>query len=448
MGRSRKIILSLFLIIVILSAAIFGILNTRKSISQRSDQDYLRLFTEVVAIIKRHYVEEVDTRKLMQSAVRGMLTSLDPHSEYMAQESFKEMQVHIAGSFGGLGIEINMQDGKLVVVSPIEDTPAFKAGIKPGDHIWKIDDKFTRGMNISKAVSLMRGEKGTSVTLTILRNGSSTPLVFHLVRDIIKTRSVKARTLEPGFGYIGVAEFQGRTGEDFANALKKLREDNGGALRGLVLDLRYNPGGLVDQAFMVADRFIGEGLSNGLIVYTEGREPSAKRSWTAYVGEKEPRYPMVVLINGGSASASEIVAGALQDHKRAIIMGTQSFGKGSVQSVLPLRNGDGLKLTTAKYYTPNGRSIQAKGITPDIVVGMMKPKNGGVPDKDDSIREKDLENHFEEKGKAAEPQQEPKRGKTITAAAADRAKQDDYQLSRALDLLKGIDMLSQLKLKK
>jgi carboxyl-terminal processing protease len=448
MGRSKRIILSLILVIIILAAAILGILNTRTSISKRSDQDYLRLFAEVVTLVKKNYVEEVDTKKLMQSAVKGMLASLDPHSEYLAAEPFKEMQVHISGSFGGLGIEINIQDGKLVVVSPIDDTPAFKAGIKPGDHIWKIDDKFTRGMNITKAVSLMRGEKGTRVTLTILRNGSNMPLVFPLVRDIIKTRSVKGKTLEPGFGYIGIAEFQGRTGEDFANALKKLREENGGTLRGLVLDLRYNPGGLVDQAFLVADRFIGEGLSNGLIVYTEGREPSAKRSWTAYVGEKEPRYPMVVLINGGSASASEIVAGALQDHKRAIIMGTQSFGKGSVQSVLPLKNGDGLKLTTAKYYTPNGRSIQAKGITPDIVVGMMKPKNGGTPDKDESIREKDLENHFEENGKAPEPKKEPKQEKTVMPAAADRTKQDDYQLSRALDLLKGIDMLSHLKLKK
>ncbi|GAB7027789.1 S41 family peptidase [Geotalea toluenoxydans] len=447
MGRSRKIILSLILIIIILASAIIGIINTRKSITRTDDQDYIRLFVEVVAIVKKHYVEEVESKKLMQNAVKGMLASLDPHSEYLAAEPFKEMQVHMSGSFGGLGIEINMLDGKLVVVSPIEDTPAFKAGIKPADHIWKIDDKLTRGMNISKAVSLMRGEKGTSVTLTILRNGSSTPLIFPLVRDTIKTKSLKAKTLEPGFGYIGIAEFQARTGEDFTNALKKLREDNGGTLRGLVLDLRFNPGGLVDSAFMVADRFIGEGLSNGLIVYTEGREPSAKRSWTAYVGEKEPRYPMVVLINGGSASASEIVAGALQDHKRAIIMGTQSFGKGSVQSVLPLKNGDGLKLTTAKYYTPNGRSIQARGITPDIVVSMMKPKNG-EPDKDQAIREKDLENHFEGKGEATEQKQEQKQEKPAPMAAADKSKKDDYQLSRALDLLKGIDMLSQLKMKK
>lgn len=444
MSMTKKTILSLACIIVLLALVIAAILNTRSAAQRKDDQDYIRLLKEVITLVKTNYVEEVDSKKLMQSAVKGMLASLDPHSEFMAADSFKEMQVHMAGAFGGLGIEINIVDGKLTVVSPIDDTPAFKAGIKPGDHIWKIDDKFTRGMDISKAVGFMRGEKGTKVTLTILRNGSSTPLTFHLIRDIIKTKSLKTRTLEPGYGYIGIAEFQARTGEDFANALKKLRAENGGNLRGLVLDLRYNPGGLVDQAFSVADRFIGEGLSNGLIVYTEGREPSAKKSWTAFVGEKEPNYPIVVLINGGSASASEIVAGALQDHKRAIIMGTQSFGKGSVQSILPLRNGDGLKLTTAKYYTPNGRSIQAKGITPDILVSAMKPKTGG-PEKDKEIREKDLENHFETPGKG--PAKEPKK-EAHPVVKPDGTGKDDYQLSRALDLLKGVDLMAHLKLGK
>ena len=444
MSNTKKIIISLTVVIVLLALGITALQQTRHNARQKSDEDYIRLFKEVITLVKKDYVEEVDSKKLMQSAVKGMLASLDPHSEYMAADSFKEMQVHMAGAFGGLGIEINIVDGRLTVVSPIEDTPAFKAGIKPGDHIWKIDDKFTKGMDISKAVGLMRGEKGTKVTLTILRSGSSTPLTFHLTRDIIKTKSLKARTLEPGYGYIGIAEFQARTGEDFAQALKRLRAENGGNLHGLVLDLRYNPGGLVDQAFSVADRFMGEGLSNGLIVYTEGREPSAKKSWTAFVGEKEPNYPIVVLINGGSASASEIVAGALQDHKRAIIMGTQSFGKGSVQTILPLRNGDGLKLTTAKYYTPNGRSIQAKGITPDIVVSAMKPKTG-EPEKDKDIREKDLENHFETPG--TKPAKEPKK-EAHPVVAPDGAVKDDYQLSRALDLLKGIDMMSQLKLGK
>jgi len=444
MSITKKTILTLAVIVILLSLSIFAALYTRNNVMRKDDQDYIRLLKEVITLVKSNYVEEVDSKKLMQSAVKGMLASLDPHSEFMAADSFKEMQVHMSGSFGGLGIEINIVDGKLTVVSPIDDTPAFKAGIKPGDHILKIDDKFTKEMNISKAVSLMRGEKGTKVTLTILRNGSSTPLTFPLIRDIIKTKSLKARTLEPGYGYIGIAEFQARTGEDFANALKKLRAENGGNLHGLVLDLRYNPGGLVDQAFSVADRFIGEGLSNGLIVYTEGREPSAKKSWTAFVGEKEPHYPIVVLINGGSASASEIVAGALQDHKRAIIMGTQSFGKGSVQNILPLRGGDGLKLTTAKYYTPNGRSIQAKGITPDIVVSAMKPKVS-EPKKDKEIREKDLENHFETPGK--EPAKEQKK-ELLPVTKPDETGKNDYQLSRALDLLKGVDLMSQLKLGK
>jgi carboxyl-terminal processing protease len=440
MSITKKTVISLAVIIVVLAVTIAALLHTRKTLLQKSDQDYIRLFKEVVSLVKKNYVEEVDNKKLMQNALKGMLSSLDPHSEFMAAEPFKEMQVHMSGSFGGLGIEINLIDGKLTVVSPIDDTPAFKAGIKPNDHIWKIDGKPTNGMNIAKAVSLMRGEKGTKVTLTILRSGSADPLEFPLVRDIIKTRSLKARTLEPGFGYIGIAEFQARTGEDFAKALQKLRAENGGNLRGLVLDLRYNPGGLVEQAFMVADRFIGEGLSNGLIVYTEGRDPASRKSWTAYVGEKEPRYPMVVLINGGSASASEIVAGALQDHKRAIILGTQSFGKGSVQTVLPLRGGDGLKLTTARYYTPLGRSIQAKGITPDIIVNVMKPKDT-EPKKDKALREKDLENHFEVVGR--EPAKETKKELPAVPKQDDTVK-TDYQLSRALDLLRGVELMSQL----
>jgi carboxyl-terminal processing protease len=440
MSIAKKTVISLTVIIVVLALSIAALLHTRKTLLQKSDQDYIRLFKEVVSLVKTNYVEEVDNKKLMQSAVKGMLSSLDPHSEFMATEPFKEMQVHMSGSFGGLGIEINIIDGKLTVVSPIDDTPAFKAGIKPNDLIWKIDGKPTNGMNITKAVSLMRGEKGTKVTLTVLRGGSTTPMEFPLVRDIIKTRSLKARTLEPGFGYIGVAEFQARTGEDFAKALEKLRKENGGNLRGLVLDLRYNPGGLVDQAFLVADRFIGEGLSNGLIVYTKGREPSSRKSWTAYVGDKEPHYPMVVLINGGSASASEIVAGALQDHKRAIIMGTQSFGKGSVQTVLPLQGGDGLKLTTARYYTPLGRSIQAKGITPDIIVNVMKPKDTD-PKKDKPIHEKDLENHFEVVGR--KPAKETKKELPAIIKQDDTVR-TDYQLSRALDLLRGVELLSQL----
>jgi carboxyl-terminal processing protease len=405
--------------------------------AKRSDAEYLRMFQEVVAITKQSYVDKVDDKKLMTGAINGMLAALDPHSTYLPATDYTEMKVHLAGAFGGVGIELGAQGGKLMVNAPIEETPAFKAGIHAGDHIWKIDGKPTQGLAVTDCVSRMRGTPGTPVTLGILRQGTSAPLSFRLVRAVIKTKSLKGKLLEPGYAYIAIAEFQERTGEDFERALKTLAADNGAPLSGLILDLRYNPGGLVDQAFLVADRFIGEGLSNGLIVTTKGREPSSQRSLTAIIGEKEPRYPMVVLINGGSASASEIVAGALQDHKRAVIMGTQSFGKGSVQSILTLNNGDGLKLTTARYYTPSGRSIQAKGITPDIVVEFAKKPAAPAKSKMPEIREEDLDGHMESGGSAPAPQpkkapQEPKEQQLL---------QKDNQLARALDLLKGVNLL-------
>jgi carboxyl-terminal processing protease len=434
-------------IIAIILLAIAGLLLVsmieRLGRFQRSDADYLRMFREVVTLTKRSYVDPVDDKKLMTGAINGMLAALDPHSTYMPASNFTEMKVHMAGAFGGLGIELGTKDGKLMVNAPIEDTPAFRAGILAGDHIWKIDGKPTQGVPINDCVSRMRGTPGTSVTLGILRPGAAAPLSFKLVRAIIKTKSLKGKLLEPGYGYIGISEFQERTGEDFEHALKTLAADNGKPLTGLVLDLRYNPGGLVDQAFRVANPFIGDGLSDGLIVSTKGREPDSVRSMTSYIGEKEPHYPMVVLINGGSASASEIVAGALQDHKRAVIMGTQSFGKGSVQSVMSLRNGDGLKLTTARYYTPSGRSIQAKGITPDIVVEFAKKPAPTDKKKMPEIREQDLEGHMET---GAAPAPAP----ATQAAPRDPKEQEaldkDNQLARALDLLKGINLLKAGKL--
>ena len=405
----------------------------------RSDADYLRMFQEVVALAKRSYVDPVDDRKLMIGAINGMLAALDPHSSFLPKTDYTEMKVHMAGAFGGVGIVLDSRDGKLLVNSPIEDTPASRAGILAGDHIWKIDGRPTRGVPINDCVSRMRGTPGTAVTLGILRVGAAKPLSFRLVRAIIKTKSLKGKLLEHGYGYIAVAEFQERTGDDFEHALKVLAADNGAPLSGLILDLRFNPGGLVNQAFRVANCFIGEGLTDGLIVSTKGREPNSTRAMTAYVGEKEPRYPMVVLINGFSASASEIVAGALQDHKRAVIMGTQSFGKGSVQSIIPLNNGDGLKLTTALYYTPSGRSIQAKGITPDIVVEFAKKPEQPEKKKMPEIREKDLDGHMEMGDAPPAPAPAPE------AKPLDPKEQEilqkDNQLARALDLLKGVNLL-------
>ena len=416
-------------------------------LSRKSDAEYLRMFYEVAALIQKSYVDPVDNKKLMTGAINGMLAACDPHSTYLPKTDFSEMKVHMAGAFGGVGIVLDTRDGKLLVNEPIEDTPAFRAGILAGDHIWQIDGKPTRGLSIATCVSRMRGTPGTAVTLGILRQGSATPLSFRLVRAVIKTKSLKGKLLEPGYGYVAISEFQERTGEDFERALKTLAADNGAPLSGLILDLRYNPGGLVDQAFRVADRFIGEGLSNGLIVTTKGRDPSSQMSLTAIIGEKEPRYPMVVLINGGSASASEIVAGALQDHKRAVIMGTQSFGKGSVQTIISLKNGDGLKLTTARYYTPSGRSIQAKGITPDIVVEVAKKPAAPPKAQTPEIREADLDGHMPGVGAAPAPAtapaaaQAPQTKGTPQEQKEQELLQKDNQLARALDLLKGVNLL-------
>lgn len=432
--------------LVLVAVAVFGIFvlfwNGR---TVTTSTDYMKLLPEVMSYVKKNYIEPVEDKTLVQNAINGMLASLDPHSAYLPPDSFKEMKVEMSGAFGGLGIEISIRDNKLVIVSPIEDTPAYRAGIKPGDHIFKIDDKPTRNMGINSAVKLMRGPKGTGVTLTIVRNGVGKLLVFPLVRDIILVKSLKSRMLEPGYGYIRISQFQERTGEDFAQALQNLRKQHGGDLRGLVIDLRNNPGGLLDQAVKVADRFVGEGFNNGLVVYTKGRDPASQSSYTANVGDKEPRYPMVVLINGGSASASEILAGALQDHRRAVVMGTPSFGKGSVQSVIPLRNGGALKLTTARYYTPNGRSIQAKGIEPDIVVGRID-MNGALNKDEKPFREQDLENHIME-APAGEKEQKllPSAATEPAVAGKDKELAQDYQLLRALELLHGMDVMSKIQ---
>lgn len=393
-------------------------------VSALSDERYkkLKILTDVLSIIQNNYVKEVNTEELIYGAIKGMLDTLDPHSTFMPPDMYKELQVETTGSFGGIGIEIHLKDGILTVVSPIEDTPAFRAGINSGDQILKIDGESTKKMNIMDAVKKMRGPKGTKVTITILREGWAEPRDFTITRDIIHIKSIKSDLLEKGYGYIRIKHFQEDTAKDLRRALDKLISQEGNLL-GLVLDLRNNPGGLLDQAVQVSDAFI----SSGLIVYTEGRIKDQNMRFNATGEGTYTGFPMVVLVNGGSASASEIVAGALQDHKRAIILGTPTFGKGSVQTIVPLEDGSGLRLTTAIYYTPSGNSIQAKGITPDIIVEPDE-KAMALEKKRQLIKEKDLEGHIEREGKVEKPKEE--KGLVL------ERKSEDIQLMRALDLLK------------
>ncbi|MBC8017161.1 MAG: S41 family peptidase [Verrucomicrobia bacterium] len=404
------------------------------------DAAYLSILREAYAAVSENYVEKPYGKKMVQSMVDGMLAALDPHSSYLPPEPYKEMEVQMSGAFGGVGIELGVKEGRLTVIAPIDDTPAFRAGIQANDHILKIDGTATRAMNISAAVKRMRGEKGTPVTLTILRGESSKPLTFSLIRDIIKIKSLKSRLLEPGYGFIRIAQFQERTGSEFRQALQDLHSASGSTLKGLVIDLRYNPGGVLGSSVEVANCFIGDDITNTLIVSTKGREPTANHEFNATLGTKEPRYPIVVLINGGSASASEIVAGALQDHKRAIVMGKQSFGKGSVQSIFPMRGNAALKLTTARYYTPSGRSIQAKGIVPDIIVDSVKP----VPAKgavEGGIKESDLDNRLSPEA-SKEPAKQAMPSPHGGSRDVDLGK--DYQLQRALELLRSLQMIKEL----
>ena len=389
----------------------------------------LRSFTEVFSRIKTDYVEPVEDKKLLEDAVQGMLAGLDPHSAYLDADSFKDMRVETEGQFGGLGIEVTMENGFVKVVSPIEDTPAARAGVKPGDLIIRLDDKAVKGLTLTEAVRFMRGKPGSDITLTIVREGATKPLKITLTRAVIKIQSVKSRMLESGFGYVRVTQFQAGTDKGLAEALKKLETENKGTLRGMILDLRNNPGGVLNSAVGVSDAF----LDKGLIVYTEGRVADSKMKLSATPGDLLSGAPMVVLINGGSASASEIVAGALQDHKRAVIMGTKSFGKGSVQTIIPVSNGAALKITTARYYTPSGRSIQASGIVPDIVTEEARITKSEAADR---LREADLARHLENGDETAKPKEGPK--KEDKKDETGKPAVEDYQLQEALNLLKGI----------
>ncbi len=393
----------------------------------------LRTFTEIFGRIKRDYVEPVSDKKLLEDAIRGMLTGLDPHSAYLVSEEYQELKEGTTGQFGGLGIEVTMENGFIKVVSPIDDTPAQRAGIKTGDLIIRLDDQPVKGMSLADAVKTMRGEPGSKIELTVVREGADAPLKMTLIRAVIKVQSVKNRILEKNYGYVRISSFQSGTGESLKEGLANLKKENGGRLKGLVLDLRNNPGGVLNAAVDVSDAF----LKSGLIVYTEGRIENSEMRFNASPDDLIDGAPMVVLINAGSASASEIVAGALQDQKRAVIMGEKSFGKGSVQTILPTSNGAAVKLTTARYYTPSGRSIQAEGIEPDIALANVKLESLDKIDFN-PVKEADLSHHLQNgNGDKAAKQAEGEGDKTKQAE-----EYKDYPLYQALTLLKGISIVN------
>lgn len=420
-----------------------------KRLSASTDDTYkeLKVFTDVLDIVEKNYVDPVDSQELIRGAIKGMMQSLDPHSSYLLPDAYKELQIDTHGEFGGLGIVISTVDSVLTVISPIEGTPADRAGIKAGDQIIKVDGENTKDMVLEEAVKKMRGPKGTTVTITVVREGLEKPQDFVITRDTIPLESVRAFILKDGYGYARITNFRDNTTEDLKKALEQL-ESADPPLQGLILDLRYNPGGLLDQAVKVADCF----LENGDIVSIKGRRSAHDKVYEAHPETKKRTYPIVVLINGGSASASEIVAGALQDHARALILGTPSFGKGSVQAIEPMRDGSGLKLTIARYYTPNGRSIQALGITPDIEIKFRK-----IEEKKEHVREKDLLHHIKN-DKKAEPVESNDKDKDTESddkdkdtgsgnkdeEMAERLLSHDNQVTQALQILISWDVFTKL----
>lgn len=435
----------------------FAAMAEKETVTTHLPVEELHAFTEVFGQIKSSYVEPVSDKQLFTDAIKGMVGGLDPHSAYLDADDFKDLQTGTKGEFGGLGIEVGMEDGLIKVISPIEDTPAYLAGVKAGDLILKLDDSLVKGMSLNDAVKRMRGKPGSKITLTILRKNEHKPIVITVARAVIKVQSVKAKLLEPGYAFVRITQFQEHTGENLSTALEKLLKENKAALKGLVLDLRNDPGGLLDGAVAVSAAFLAP---DALVVYTEGRTEEAKMHLTAspeyYLhGNAKNDYekiipasiksvPMIVLVNGGSASASEIVAGALQDHKRAVIMGTQTFGKGSVQTVLPLGNNTAIKLTTARYYTPGGRSIQAKGIVPDIIVE--DPTSRGT-DSVFNLRESDLDKHLnndkqaDDKADFSHNKNTESKNNSESSAPVEFGTKSDYQLNQAINLLKGMSIL-------
>jgi carboxyl-terminal processing protease len=408
----------------------------------------LEVFSNVLSIVQQNYVDDIDTQEAIEGAIKGMLTSLDPHSSFMKPDDFKELQVETKGSFSGIGIEITLKDDVLTVVSPIEGTPAAEMGIMAGDKIIKIENEATRDMSLMEAVKKLRGPKGSEVTISIHREGWTDLKDFTIIRDVIPIHSVKSRMLEPGYGYVRITNFQRKTDKDLKNSIDELSSQ--GEIKGLVMDLRNNPGGLLDSSAKVADLFLDEGV----IVYTKGRLKDQDMELKAHNSNADYHFPMVILVNEGTASASEIVAGALQDYKRALVLGTQTFGKGSVQTIIPMSDGAGLRLTTARYFTPKGNSIQATGITPDVVVTADVPEDGEKNQKQKFFREKDLKHHLKNGGSLQEndlqklpPMGEDKKidPSTIDSQIDIKTKeklQKDNQLKTALLVLKSLTVLS------
>jgi len=397
----------------------------------------LRAFVEVFERVSHDYVDAVEDKKLLEGAISGMLANLDPHSAYLPPKDFKEMEEHTRGEFGGLGMEVGMEDGFVKVVSPIDDTPAQEAGVKAGDLIIKLGNEAVKGKTLQDAVKIMRGKPGTKIVLTIVRKGESAPIEVEITRAVIKVKSLKQRMLTDQIGYARISQFQVRTGADLKQSIAKLEEQNGGGLAGLVLDLRNNPGGVLNAAVQVSDAF----LNKGLIVYTEGRIENSKMRFEAKPGDLLEGKPIVVLINEGSASASEIVAGALQDQKRAVIAGRTSFGKGSVQTMMQLNNGAAIKVTTARYYTPSGRSIQAEGIEPDVEIERVKVEK--IEKSSVVVKEKDLSGHLDNGDSEAEKSQQAE--KSTEADELKALLDKDYELAEAVRLLKAMALAQQMK---
>jgi carboxyl-terminal processing protease len=438
MIRINKKKFLLMALVLILS----GILIGQGLVQAKSDTyDELKAFTQALELIKRNYVEEPNAREIIQGAIRGMVSSLDPHSSFMAERAFKEMDMDIRGEFQGVGIQIGVKNSQLTVIAPIEDTPADRAGLAAADKILKINDEWTKDMTIEDAVDRMRGPKGTPVRLLIHREGWEKPREFKIIRDVIKVQSVKARMLDSQIGYIKITQFQGLTGAEMEKALKKLMDTG---MKRLVLDLRNDPGGLLDSSVDVSSMFLPK---DKLVVYLQGRNASERKDYLSTGSALYREYPVVVLVNAGSASASEIVAGALQDSKRAVIVGTQTFGKGSVQTVFPLEGGTGLRLTTAKYYTPSGRSIQNVGITPDIEVKLptvKEPKDGEAVHV--VVREKDLDRHLKNEASKDEKKKERPSGDEFMMEMVPKEDKDDIQLQKAIEILKSGDIFKNIPL--